>query len=129
MSGGQTHTTQNANGKVDFNPTSIGGGNISVGGSVGQGTVQQSGVSKATGSSTSVDVSMPMPVQLINLNQMDLQNLGFLDNMLDNIDTSGPQVTSKQVNSQSTTYGNNGGMNVQSNHQNTVTATGGGPSF
>ena len=43
MGGGHVKTTQNANGKVDFNPTSIGGGNISVGGSVGQGTVQQSG--------------------------------------------------------------------------------------
>ena len=72
MGGGHVKTTQNANGKVDFNPTSIGGGNISVGGSVGQGTVQQSGVSKATGSSTSVGVSMPMPVQLVNLNELEL---------------------------------------------------------
>ena len=80
MGGGKVTTTQNANGKVDFNPTTIGGGNISVKGNVGQGPVHQSGKGKATGSSTKVDVSMPMPVQLINLNQIDLQNLGFLDN-------------------------------------------------
>ena len=41
MGGGQVKTTQNANGRVDFNPTSIGGGNISVGGSVGQAGVHQ----------------------------------------------------------------------------------------
>jgi len=36
MGGGQTTQTQNANGQVGFNPTSIGGGNIMVGGMVGQ---------------------------------------------------------------------------------------------
>ena len=75
MSGGQTHTTQNANGKVDFNPTTIGGGNISVGGSVGQGKVQQGSQSSATGAGVSVGVSMPMPVQLVNLNELMLMNL------------------------------------------------------
>ena len=65
----------------------------------------------------------------VKTTQNALQNLGFLDNLLDNIDTSAPQVTSNQVNSHSTTYGNNGGMNVQSKHQNTATVTGGGPSF
>ena len=39
MSGGNSNSSQNANGNVAFNPTSIGGGNIAVYGSVGQGEV------------------------------------------------------------------------------------------
>jgi len=35
MSGGTSTGAQNANGQVAFNPTSIGGGNIQVGGNVG----------------------------------------------------------------------------------------------
>jgi|TARA_B110001450_G_C17315699_1_gene357275 hypothetical protein len=38
-------------------------------------------------------------------------------------------VTSNQVQNHSTTYGNNGAFNTQSQNQNTVTATGGGPNF
>ena len=67
MSGGTTHTTQNANGHVAFNPTSIGGGNISVGGSVGQAGVQQSSSGSATGAGVKLDVSVPMPAILMNL--------------------------------------------------------------
>ena len=41
MGGGTSTSTSNANGQVAFNPTSIGGGNIMVGGSVGNGPVNQ----------------------------------------------------------------------------------------
>ena len=41
MGGGKTTTNQQCNGKVGFNPTSIGGGNISVGGSVGNAGCKQ----------------------------------------------------------------------------------------
>tara|TARA_B110000285_G_scaffold177472_1_gene199353 strand:- start:260 stop:451 length:192 start_codon:yes stop_codon:yes gene_type:complete len=58
MSGGKCHSTQNANGKVAFNPTTIGGGNISVGGSVGQGKVQQKSDCKATGAGVDVGVKV-----------------------------------------------------------------------
>ena len=72
MSGGTTTTNQNANGHVAFNPTSIGGGNISVGGSVGQAGVQQSSSGSATGAGVKLDVSVPMPVILMNLgNEVD----------------------------------------------------------
>ena len=36
MGGGTSTVGQSANGNVSFNPTSIGGGSIMVGGSVGQ---------------------------------------------------------------------------------------------
>ena len=42
---------------------------------------------------------------------LQLQNLGWLD-LLDNIDTSAPTNNVSQVNTQSTTYGNNGGVNM-----------------
>ena len=39
MSGGNSNSAMNANGQVAFNPTSIGGGHIMVGGSVSNGPV------------------------------------------------------------------------------------------
>ena len=69
MGGGTTSNSQNANGHVAFNPTSIGGGNISVGGSVGQGAVSQGQSGSATGAGVKLDVSIPPPVPvLLNLN-------------------------------------------------------------
>ena len=62
MGGGTSDSAMNANGQVAFNPTSIGGGNIAVGGSVGNGGVNQVGQNSATGSSTSVGLSMPFPM-------------------------------------------------------------------
>jgi len=90
MSGGSTTTTQNANGHVAFNPTSIGGGNISVGGSVGQGEVHQGSQSSATGPSVGLDLKMSPPVpgakkapkalQLINLRGLNLdQQIEFIN--------------------------------------------------
>jgi len=61
MSGGSTSTAQNANGQVQFNPTSIGGGNIAVGGSVGNGGVSQGSSGSATGAGVSLDLKMDMP--------------------------------------------------------------------
>ena len=43
MGGGTSSNEQSANGVVGFNPTSIGGGNIQIGGSVGNGPVTQQG--------------------------------------------------------------------------------------
>ena len=176
MSGGTSGSTQNGNGMVDFNPTSIGGGNIQVGGSVGQGAVSQGSSSQASGASVGIDFKMDMPgmdgmpgmggslqnLDVLNLNslpnsgwfhnfhqqldqrrgpgrreydhyldQFELQNLGFLDlnNFLDNIDTSGPQVVTNQQNTQTNTVNNNGGINMQSNNVRTQTATGGGPNI
>ena len=57
----------NANGQVAFNPTSIGGGNIAVGGSVGNAGVNQQGSNSATGAGVKLDLSIPMPMQLQNL--------------------------------------------------------------
>mgnify|MGYP006086624821 CR=1 FL=1 len=84
MSGGSTTTTSNANGHVAFNPTSIGGGNISVGGSVGQGEVHQGSQSSATGPSVGLDLKMSPPVpgalQLINLRGLNLdQQIEFIN--------------------------------------------------
>jgi len=61
MSGGSSSSAQQGNGMVDFNPTSIGGGNIQVGGSVGQGAVSQGSSSSATGPSVGLDLKMSMP--------------------------------------------------------------------
>ena len=66
MGGGSCEQSQQANGNVAFNPTSIGGGNISVGGSVGQAGVSQSAGCQAGGAGVSVGVSMS-PMQLMNL--------------------------------------------------------------
>ena len=69
MGGGSLEQTQQANGNVSFNPTSIGGGNISVGGSVGQAAVQQGQKGEAGGASVGISASIPMmPLQLVNLN-------------------------------------------------------------
>ena len=68
MGGGTTTQNQNANGSVGFNPTSIGGGNIMVGGSVGQGQIGQSTKGGASGAGVKLDLSMPMPMPaLLNL--------------------------------------------------------------
>ena len=62
------------------NPTSIGGGNISVGGSVGQAGVSQQQAGSATGATVDVKADVSMPgmggeLLLINLNQLQLINL------------------------------------------------------
>ena len=83
MSGGSSSSAQNGNGMVDFNPTSIGGGNIQVGGNVGQGAVSQGSSSSATGPSVGVDFKMSMPGmdgmpgmgQLMNLDSLELLSL------------------------------------------------------
>merc|ERR1739838_575676 len=67
MGGGSSESSMNANGQVAFNPTSIGGGNIAVGGSVGNGGVNQQGSNSATGAGVKLDLSMPFPMQLQNL--------------------------------------------------------------
>ena len=91
MSGGKSSSTQNGNGMVDFNPTSIGGGNIQVGGNVGQGTVSQGSTSSATGPSVGLDLKMSMPGmdgmpgmggQLMNLDSLELQNLGLFGDVI-----------------------------------------------
>ena len=68
MGGGTSDSAMNANGQVAFNPTSIGGGNIAVGGSVGNGPVNQGATNQATGASVALDLSMPFPM-LMNLQQ------------------------------------------------------------
>lgn len=77
MSGGTSSTSQQANGQTSFNPTSIGGGNIMVGGSVGNGPVSQGSQSSATGPSVGLDLSMPMPMGLMNL--QGLQGIQVID--------------------------------------------------
>tara|TARA_B110001450_G_C17573687_1_gene461870 strand:- start:681 stop:1052 length:372 start_codon:yes stop_codon:yes gene_type:complete len=93
MGAGSTSSNQNANGQVGFNPTSIGGGNIQVGGSVGQGAVSQGNSQSATGASVGLDFKMEMPgmdslpgmgkapaLQLINLRGLDLeQQIQFIN--------------------------------------------------
>ena len=81
MSGGTSTSTQQANGNVSFNPTSIGGGTIAVGGSVGQAGVQQGSSSQATGASVGLDFSMPMPmpVQLMNLQRIGNSNFALVN--------------------------------------------------
>lgn len=77
MGGGSAGGSQSANGAVAFNPTSIGGGNIMVGGSVGQGQISQGQSTSATGASVGLDFKMDMPIPgmggellLINLDQL-----------------------------------------------------------
>ena len=62
MSGGTSTGAQNANGQVAFNPTSIGGGDIQVGGMVGQQGVSQGSQSSATGAGIDLKLDMPMPI-------------------------------------------------------------------
>ena len=64
MSGGSSMSSMNANGQVAFNPTSIGGGNIAVGG-----PVYLSNLDYGYPRSSS-NMPMPMPMQ-----NMQLQNL------------------------------------------------------
>ena len=69
MGGGSLEQTQQADGNVSFNPTSIGGGSITVGGNVGNGPVQQGQKGEAGGASVGISASIPMmPLQLVNLN-------------------------------------------------------------
>ena len=80
MGGGSAHGSQNANGNVAFNPTSIGGGNISVGGSVGQAGVSQNQQTSATGASVGLDLSMPMPIPaLMNLYRIGDSNFALMN--------------------------------------------------
>jgi len=65
MSGGTSTSSQQANGQVSFAPTSIGGGQIAVGGSVGNAGVNQGGTNSATGAGVSVGVSMMPPVMML----------------------------------------------------------------
>ena len=53
----------------------------------------------------------PIDIQSSYVRPKGLQNLGWLD-LLDNIDTSAPTNNVSQVNTQSTTFGNNGGVNM-----------------
>ena len=62
MGGGNTSGSQNANGQVNFAPSSANGGNIYIGGSVGNGGVQQGSSNSATGAGVDLKLDMPMPM-------------------------------------------------------------------
>ena len=61
MGSGSTSSNQNANGVVNFAPSSNGGGNIQIGGSVGNAGVSQGSTSQASGASVGLDLKMSMP--------------------------------------------------------------------
>ena len=80
MGGGKVEQNSQANGKVAFNPVVMGGGSVMVGGNVGNAGVTTVHDGQATGSSTSIGVSMSMPgMPLMNLDNDNiyLQNLAF----------------------------------------------------
>ena len=62
MGGGNTSGTQNANGQVYFAPQSMDGGNIMIGGSVGNADVHQGSQHSASGAGVDLKLDMPMPM-------------------------------------------------------------------
>ena len=68
MGGGKSQVSQQAGGTVQFNPTSIGGGTIYVGGNIGQGPIMQDGTSMAEGGKFGLDFTFG---KLMNLQGLD----------------------------------------------------------
>ena len=80
--GGTSSTSHTANPTTVFSPVAFGGGDITAG-NVGTGGVQMDGSSTAGGGSFGLDLSIPMPIpamQLQNLQQMDY-NYGSYEDM------------------------------------------------
>ena len=68
MGGGTSDGTNTANGQVNFAPSMSGGGSVMIGGNIGNGPVNQKMQNSATGATTSIGFSMPMPIPaLMNL--------------------------------------------------------------
>jgi len=68
MGGGTSDGTNQANGQVNFAPSMSGGGSVMIGGNIGNGPVNQKMQNSASGASTSLGFSMPMPIPaLMNL--------------------------------------------------------------
>jgi len=72
MGGGTSDGNNQANGQVNFAPSSAGGGSVMIGGNIGNAGVNQWNQNSATGASTAIDFSMPMPIPALNL--MNLQS-------------------------------------------------------
>ena len=79
MGGGKVEQNSQANGKVAFNPVVMGGGNVMVGGNVGNAGVETIHDGKASGASVGIKAAFSMPgmpeLQLVNLNDIGLMNL------------------------------------------------------
>ena len=72
MGGGKVSQTQQADGTVTFRPFVAGGGDIMIGGSVGNGDVIQGSQGQASGASANLGLSMPlMPGGLMNLQNQE----------------------------------------------------------
>jgi hypothetical protein len=72
MGGGSSDGTNQANGQVNFAPSAAGGGSVMIGGNIGNAGVNQWNQNSASGASTAIDFSMPMPLPVLNL--MNLQS-------------------------------------------------------
>ena len=97
MGGGSTNHNVQSHPTVNFNPSAMGGGNISIGGSVGTGDVSIGGSSSSSGASTTADVGVKVsPVLLLNLEDV-VNNVVNNDNIINKTTIKNDHLIGKKI--------------------------------